>query len=84
MNATGADQEQNRGEGVVIDLERLETHARNIYLTRFVEAVKAARGNHGRYLVLRSGDEIALRAAEDGSFELLNEIRLDEPPPEST
>lgn len=83
MDATGSS-EQNRGEGVVVDLERLEAHARSLYLTRFIEAIKAARGNHGRYLVLRAGDEIAIKAADDGSLELLSEIRLAEPPPEST
>lgn len=28
----------------------------------------------GRYLLLRAGDELAIRAAGDGSGELLNEI----------
>ena len=69
--------EQNRGQGVVVDLERLEAHAEELYLTRFIDAVKAARGTHGRYLVLRSGDETAIRAAEDGSFELLSEVRAE-------
>lgn len=70
--------DQNRGRGVAIDLERLEAHAEGLYLTRFVDAIKAARGAHGRYLVLRSGDETAIKAAEDGSFELLDKVRADE------
>ena len=70
-------EEQDRGRGVVVDLERLETHAEALYLTRFVDAVKAARGSHGRFLVLRSGDELAIKAADDGSFELLDEVRAE-------
>ena len=70
--------DQNRGRGVAIDLDRLEAHAESLYLTRFVDAVKAARGAHGRYLVLRSGDETAIKAAEDGSFELLDKVRVEE------
>ncbi|MDQ4144845.1 MAG: hypothetical protein M3198_14120 [Actinomycetota bacterium] len=70
--------DQNRGRGVAIDLDRLEAHAESLYLTRFVDAIKAARGTHGRFLVLRSGDETAIRAAEDGSFELLDEVRVPE------
>lgn len=70
--------EQDRGRGVVVDLERLEAHAETLYLTRFVDAVKAARGSHGRFLVLRSGDELAIKAAEDGSFELLGKVRAED------
>ena len=70
--------DQNRGRGVAVDLERLEQHAESLYLTRFVAAVKAARGAHGRYIVLRSGDETAIKAAEDGSFELLDKVRVEE------
>ena len=69
--------DQNRGRGVAIDLDRLEAHAESLYLTRFVDAIKAARGAHGRYLVLRSGDETAIKAAEDGSFELLDKVRVE-------
>lgn len=76
------DAEQSRGKGVVIDLERLEAHAKALYLTRFIEAVKAARGAHGRYLVLRSGDEIAIKAAEDGSDQVLQEVRVEQAGPE--
>lgn len=78
----GQGDEQHRGKGVVIDLERLEAHAKALYLTRFIEAVKAARGTHGRYLVLRSGDEIAIKAAEDGSDQVLKEVRVEQGEPE--
>ena len=69
--------EQSRTQGVIVDLERLEAHAESIFLTRFVEAVKAARGEHGRYLILRAGDELAIKSADDGSFELLGEVRAE-------
>lgn len=69
--------EQGRGQGVVVDLERLEAHAESLYLTRFLDAIKAARGAHGRFLVLRSGDELAIKAADDGSFELLGKLRVE-------
>jgi hypothetical protein len=64
---------------VVIDLEQLEAHARTLYLHRFVEAIRAAREQHGRYLYLRSGDELAITAAGDGSAELLDKLRVDAP-----
>ncbi len=69
--------DQSRAKGVAIDLERLEAHAEEIFLTRFVEAVKEARGEHGRFLILRAGDELAIRSAADGSFELLSEVRAE-------
>ncbi len=69
--------DQSRAKGVAIDLERLEAHAQEIFLTRFVEAVKEARGEHGRFLILRAGDELAIRSAADGSFELLSEVRAE-------
>lgn len=78
----GQDGQQARGKGVVIDLERLEAHAKALYLTRFIEAVKAARGTYGRYLVLRSGDEIAIKAAEDGSDQVLETVRVEKADPE--
>ncbi len=71
----GTDGEQDeRREGVVIDLERLQDHADALYLNRFVDYVKKVRGQHGRYLTLRAGDELAIRAAADGSAESLDEI----------
>lgn len=69
---------QRKG-GVIVDLERLETHAESLYLHRFVEAVRRARGEHGRYLVLRHGDELAIAAAGDGSAEYLEDAAVDAP-----
>ena len=72
---------EQRTEGTKIDLEKLEQHARSLYLHRFVEAIRQARGEHGRYLTLRAGDELAIRAAADGSSEWLERILvLDEQP----
>ena len=70
---------QRKG-GVIVDLERLETHAESLYLHRFVEAVRKARGEHGRYLVLRHGDELAIAAAGDGSAEYLEDAAVEEAP----
>lgn len=70
--------EKRAGKPVVIDLERLEQHAKDLYLSRFIEAVKAARGQFGRYLTLRTGDELAIRAAGDGSSETLDQVIADE------
>jgi hypothetical protein len=72
---------QRKG-GVVVDLERLESHAESLYLHRFVEAVRRARGEHGRYLVLRHGDELAIAAAGDGSAQYLQDASVDEAPAE--
>ena len=72
--------EGQRKGGVVVDLERLESHAESLYLHRFVEAVRRARGEHGRYLVLRHGDELAIMAAGDGSAEYLEDASVDEAP----
>ena len=72
---------EQRTEGTKIDLEKLERHARSLYLHRFVEAIRQARGEHGRYLTLRAGDELAIQAAADGSSEWLERILvLDEQP----
>ena len=73
MPTNGA-RDDNRGQGVRIDLERLEQHARDLFLHRFVESVKKTRGEHGRYLVLRRGDELAIRSAGDGSGEALDRV----------
>jgi hypothetical protein len=75
--APTGEEEDLRGPGLVIDLEKLESHARDLYLGRFVEFVKQARGEHGRYLRLRPGDETAIRAADDGSAESLAAVRID-------
>lgn len=73
--AQGSKQQDKRmGNPVTIDLELLEQQARDLYLIRFVEAVKAARGEFGRYLTLRTGDELAIRAAGDGSSSALDRI----------
>ena len=69
-----------RKGGVVVDLDRLESHAESLYLHRFVEAVRKARGEHGRYLVLRHGDELAIAAAGDGSAEYLEDAAVPEAP----
>ena len=70
---------ERRG-GVIVDLQRLESHAESLYLHRFVEAVRRARGDHGRYLVLRHGDELAIAAAGDGSAEYLEDAAVEEAP----
>ena len=75
-----AQDEDQRNEGVVIDLERLQAHADALYLNRFVDYVKKVRGEHGRYLTLRAGDELAIKAAADGSAESLEQITADPPP----
>ena len=73
---------ENRGDqrqdGVMLDLERLEEQAEELYLHKFVEYVKKVRGDHGRYLTLRAGDELAIRAAGDGSAESLQEVLADD------
>jgi len=72
-----SDGEDLRGPGLVIDLEKLESHAAGLYLTRFVDYVRKTRGEHGRYLRLRPGDETAIRAANDGSADSLQAVRID-------
>lgn len=64
-------------EPIVLDLERLEAQAQYLYLHRFIDAVKKARGEHGRYLTLRAGDELAIAAADDGSAALITEVAVD-------
>jgi hypothetical protein len=73
----------NRADGPVVDLERLEQQAEELYLHRFVEHVKRVRGEHGRYLTLRAGDEIAIEAAADGSAESLRDVLADQEGPSS-
>ncbi len=68
---------ENRHNGVVIDLQKLQEHAETLYLHRFVEAVRQARQQHGRFLTLRAGDELAILAAGDGSAEHLEEVRAE-------
>lgn len=75
-NEPGGELERQRDSGVVIDLDRLQMHAETLYLHRFVEAVRKARGEHGRYLKLRPGDALAIEAAGDGSVGLLQEVAV--------
>ena len=71
---------EQRQDGVVVDLGRLEAQAEELYLHRFVEHVKKVRGEHGRYLTLRAGDELAIQAAGDGSAESLQQALADDTP----
>jgi hypothetical protein len=71
------DRDENRATGPTIDLERLEEHARDLYLHRFVAYIKKARGEHGRYLQLRPGDKLAIEAADDASAKLLEDVVVD-------
>ena len=76
--AEGLVEADNRGDGVVVDLHRLEQQAEELYLHKFVEYVKKVRGEHGRYLTLRAGDELAIKAAGDGSAESLEKVLADD------
>jgi hypothetical protein len=77
-------QTDQRSEGFAVDLEKLEKHAEELYLHRFVDYVRKVRGEHGRYLTLRAGDEVAIKAADDGSAQALDtvvvEVDLDDIP----
>ena len=75
--AEGLVEADNRSEGVVVDLHRLEQQAEELYLHKFVEHVKRVRGEHGRFLTLRAGDEIAIEAAGDGSADSLRDVLAD-------
>ncbi len=68
--------DDSRQDPVVIDLEKLENQAQSLYLHSFVASVKKARGEHGRFLTLRAGDELAIKAAGDGSAETLDQIAI--------
>jgi hypothetical protein len=69
---------EQRQAGVILDLARLEDQAEELYLHRFVEHIKKVRGEHGRYLTLRAGDELAISAAGDGSAESLRDVLADD------
>lgn len=69
--------DESRKRGLVLDLERLEEQAKSLYLHRFVDAVRTARGEFGRYLTVRAGDELAMRAADDGSAELFDRLSVE-------
>jgi hypothetical protein len=77
-DGSGGQDKRSGKPPVTIDLERLEQHARDLYLNRFVEAVKVARGEFGRFLTLRTGDELAIRAAGDGSADALDRVIVEE------
>jgi hypothetical protein len=66
-----------RGDGVAVDLDKLERQAEELYLHRFVEYVRKVRGEHGRCLTLRAGDELAIKAADDGSARALDEALVE-------
>ncbi len=66
-----------RGDGVAVDLDRLERQVEELYLHRFVEYVRKVRGEHGRYLTLRAGDELAIKAADDGNSHALDEVLVE-------
>lgn len=68
-----------RKNGIVIDLERLEARTRDLFLHRFVERIRQQRGEDGRFLLLRAGDELAIEAANDGSAEYLRLIAVQTP-----
>lgn len=71
------DEREQRRRGPTIDLDALEAQAEELYLHRFVEAVRKARGEHGRYLRIRPGDELAIRAAGDGSAASLEDALVE-------
>lgn len=69
----------SRTEPVVVDLAKLEEQAESLYLHRFVESIKRARKENGRFLTLRAGDQLAIEAAQDGSSETLRTIAVERP-----
>lgn len=68
--------EGQRAEGRVIDIERLQRSEPELFIHRFVQAVRSARQELGPYLYLRTGDEVAISAAQDGSRELLEQVTV--------
>ncbi|MGI8774041.1 MAG: hypothetical protein ACR2KQ_03330 [Actinomycetota bacterium] len=68
--------EDTRTEPVVVDLAKLEEQAESLYLHRFVQSIKRARKENGRFLTLRAGDQLAIEAAQDGSSETLRSISV--------
>lgn len=73
----GKNRDESRDRGPTIDLEALEAHARDLYLHRFVAHIKKARGEHGRFLQLRPGDALAIKAADDESARVLDDVAVD-------
>lgn len=78
VKRAGRDEEARQEDPVVVDLLKLEQHAETLFLHRFVEYVKRARQENGRFLTLRAGDELAILAAADGSAEALGSVTADE------
>ena len=73
------DGDNKRRPPIVVDLEKLEKQAEELFLHRFLAAIQKARGDHGRYLTLRAGDQVAIESANDGSIDQLDAIiRRDE------
>lgn len=68
--------ENARAYGRIIDLEMLDEWRPRRFLHRLVDEIVGARGNRERFFYLRSGDEVAVRAADDGSFEILDEVTI--------
>lgn len=66
--------ENKRRPPLVVDLEKLEKQAEELFLHRFLAAIQKARGDHGRYLTLRAGDQVAIESADDGSIDQLESI----------
>ena len=73
---------EKRQDGVMLDLEKLEQQMSDLYLHKFVDYVKKVRGEHGRYLTLRAGDEVAIQAADDGSADILQDVIVEDDGPE--
>lgn len=67
-------EENRRGPGPLIDIEKLGEG--DLFLHRYIKAVLEARGTEERYVQLRPGDELAIRTAEDGSAELLDQVMV--------
>jgi hypothetical protein len=66
--------DNKRRPPIVVDLEKLEKQAEELFLHRFLAAIQKARGDHGRYLTLRAGDQVAIESANDGSADQLESI----------
>ena len=66
--------DNKRRPPIVVDLEKLEKQAEELFLHRFLAAIQKARGDHGRYLTLRAGDQVAIESADDGSIDRLEAI----------
>jgi hypothetical protein len=81
MEGHSREREEARRDPVVIDLFALEKQAEELFLHRFVEHVRQARRDNGRFLTMRGGDVAAIEAAADGSAEMLEEVLVEEKDP---